>query len=48
MKYLRTYEDWNSIMEPSHHTEDWFKDYFVESDFLEILLIDFGNIQKIN
>jgi len=32
MKHLKKYEDWNSIRQPSHHTEDWFKDYFIESD----------------
>lgn len=32
MKYLKKYEDWNSISQPSHHTEDWLKDCFIESD----------------
>lgn len=43
MKTLKTYEEyregvadimknWNSIRPPSHHTEDYFKDYFIESD----------------
>jgi hypothetical protein len=32
MKYLRKFEDWNSVRPPSHHTEDILGQYFKESD----------------